>query len=147
GTLYLHLNVNETPNKFEPIDSLQAMYDSWKNNCNPVAASFTQSVDSVNTAINEKVDLISTSTDALIWRWDLGDGNFRPGETIIYKYDSVGTHTIQLVGQNRNCTDTTTSTIVAYNDCNAVQAAFTQSADTISLATSNGEINFFSDSL
>ncbi len=147
GPYCLDINVNDSPTRFEPIDSVQTLFDIWNADCGLASAAFTHAVDSVNIAIQEKVAFTNTSSANIkTWAWQFGDHNRSWQSDPVHQYDSTGTFTVTLDVTDRSCIDQATSTVVAYYDCGPVNATFTQDVDTIDLASSSGLVQFSSDS-
>ena len=80
----------------------------------PVAAfTFTQSGTTVNTT--------NTSSGAMLYDWNFGDGATDISNSPSHTYASTGVFTVQLIATNSNgCADTTTQTIDLLNGINPI---------------------------
>ena len=84
--------------------------------CSFLNANFIQSTDTVNIAVSGAVQFTDSSTNALQWNWNFGDGNTETMQNPTHSYDSVGTYTVTLIVDTGICSDTATSIIVVVNN-------------------------------
>lgn len=80
----------------------------------PIAASFTQSADSICENAGLPIDFFNTSTGALTgWNWTFGDGGSSTAQNPNHLYTAAGIYPVRLVvNDNIPCYDTATSIVV-----------------------------------
>ncbi|MCH8903197.1 MAG: DUF1028 domain-containing protein [Bacteroidetes bacterium] len=117
---FLHVDVNNTPPGKEPLVSLQDIFNSLSGNCSVLAATFTQSADTIDLATSSgQVLFTDNSTFASLRSWDMGDNTMIENEQVFFHtYAGAGEYTITLIVRNYTCTDTFTSTVVVINNSN-----------------------------
>ncbi|MBI3503154.1 MAG: PKD domain-containing protein [Bacteroidetes bacterium] len=107
---------------------------------NLLAAAFTPGADTVNLFISGTDSFTNTSSGALSWLWNFGDGS--PADTAMntsHTYTAVGTYTVMLIAQNGNCSDTSYKVIeVIYDNLTGANVLFTSSD--VNVMYGNGEV-------
>jgi PKD repeat protein len=81
----------------------------------PFNASFSMSADTV--AIGDVVSFTDSSSGAVSWQWDFGDGGNSTSQNPQYIYSSIGTYNISLTAQDaRNCNSVFNKNIVVIDN-------------------------------
>ncbi|MES2286028.1 MAG: PKD domain-containing protein [Bacteroidota bacterium] len=85
-----------------------------QNNCGALglAASFTQSADTIGLNGLGMVAFTNTSSNSNAWLWNFGDGSTSGEQNPTHVYAVEGTYTVTLTSYNANCSGLTTSLVV-----------------------------------
>ncbi len=60
------------------------------------------------------VSFTPATTNGVLYHWDFGDGTAIADQNPVHTYAAPGTYTVQLIEDNRSCSDTTTQQITIY---------------------------------
>ena len=82
----------------------------------PPLASFSTTPNPAAGFVPLTVEFTNTSTSAIGYQWNFGDGTFFNGIDTSHIYTSAGSYTVILIATNGPCFDTAEITVVVYNE-------------------------------
>jgi len=92
-----------------------AAYDTITVSLVPAITALASYSDTV--CAKEEMEFNDTTTGAVAWMWNFGDGSYSTGKNALHTYDEAGNYDVRLMVYNAfGCTDTLVSSVQVYNN-------------------------------
>jgi len=114
-------------------------YEFTINELEPVTPSISANENTVYLSDGGTVQFYNTTTGALDYQWDFGDGNTSTDFEPSHSYAEEGNYVVKMIASNGTCSDSTTIDIIVIDDVNTSVSSIEDSENAITFNHYNNE--------